>query len=155
MGKLIDYHDYYSKSMATGMAITLPDSDRRQADMAKSVLLSAWGNYVGDQSNYGNGATYWSIGREDNGSLPLNILSVEEANLEWGLCNLALPHIGYYFDNNVRSDGTVNYWTWGSLGDSVGDTGRLVSLYIKARQLCDDDTWARQYMPTAEAFGRL
>jgi hypothetical protein len=152
--KLAEYVQFYDVVLQEGMQVTLPASDQRQEDMANSALLSAWGNYLGDQSNYGNGATYWSIGREDNGSLPLNILSVEEANLEWGLCHLALPHIGYYFDNNVRPDGTVNYWTWGGLGDSVGDIGRLVSLYIKARQLCGDDAWARQYMPTAEAFGR-
>jgi hypothetical protein len=152
--KLAEYVQFYDKVLQEGMQVNLPASDQRQEDMANSALLSSWGNYLGDQSNYGNGATYWSIGREDNGSLPLNVLSVEEANLEWGLCNLALPHIGYYFDNNVRSDGTVNYWTWGGLGDSVGDIGRLASLYIKARQLCDDDAWARQYMPVAEAFGR-
>ena len=34
------------------------------------------------QSNYGFGGTYWSYGREDNGSLPLNILSVDEALIE-------------------------------------------------------------------------
>jgi len=152
--KLIDYHDYYSKSMATGMAITLPNSDRRQVDMAKSVLLSAWGNYVGDQSNYGNGATYWSIGREDNGSLPLNILSVEEANLEWGLCNLALPHIQFYHENYVRADGTINYYSWGPYHDSYGDAGRLVSLFVKATQLCSNETWIKHNVPYAEHLAR-
>jgi hypothetical protein len=31
--------------------------------------------------------TYWSIGREDNGSLPLNILTVDDALLDWGMCD--------------------------------------------------------------------
>ena len=40
------------------------------------------------------GATYWSVSREDNGSLPLNWLSTDEALLEWGICDLAIAHIG-------------------------------------------------------------
>jgi hypothetical protein len=79
--------------------------------MALAAMLSSIGNYVGDQSNYGNGATYWSVAREDNGSLPLNILSVDDALLDWGLCTEPLAHIGYYFDNYIMANGTVDYHT--------------------------------------------
>ena len=53
------------------MSVSLPQSDQRQADMSYNALITTMSNYVGNQSNYGNGMTYWSYGREDNGSLPL------------------------------------------------------------------------------------
>jgi hypothetical protein len=77
----------------------------------------------------GNGMTYWSIAREDNGSLPLNILSVADAMLDWNLCSDAIPTIAFYFDNYILPDGTVNYYTWGpGQRDSVADTGRLIDV---------------------------
>ena len=61
------------------MRVSLPESDRRQMDMANAALLATTNNFVGNQPNYGFGATYWSYGREDNGSLPLDMLSVDDA----------------------------------------------------------------------------
>ena len=55
------------------------------------------------QPNYGFGGTYWSIGREDNGSLPLNVLGVDGALLDWGKCKVGLSHVGYYLDNYIRA----------------------------------------------------
>ena len=37
------------------------------------------------EPNYGFGATYWSYGREDNGSLPLDMLSVDDALISFGV----------------------------------------------------------------------
>jgi len=152
--EFVQYQEFYSEVMSQGMDISLPQTDIRQADMAKSVLLAAWGNYVGDQSNYGNGGTYWSIGREDNGSLPLNVLSVEEANLQWGLCEVALPHIQFYHENYVRPDGSINYYSWGGFHDSYGDAGRLVSLFVQATQMCPDEDWILHNTPYAEHLAR-
>ena len=42
------------------MQVQLPDSDRRQVDMAHAALLATTNNFVGNQPNYGFGATYWS-----------------------------------------------------------------------------------------------
>ena len=43
------------------MSVNLPGAEgQRQADMAAFGMLSALSNFVGNQSNYGNGATYWS-----------------------------------------------------------------------------------------------
>ena len=65
------------------MQVQLPDGDRRQIDMAHAALLATTNNFVGDQPNYGFGATYWSYGREDNGSLPLDILPIDNALMSW------------------------------------------------------------------------
>lgn len=46
--------------------------------------------------------SFWGVNREDNGSLPFNILSVGDAMLDWGLCPLALESIGFYFQNCMR-----------------------------------------------------
>ena len=110
--------------------------------MARSGMLNAVNNDVGNQSNYGFGASYWSISREDNGSLPLVWLAADEALLEWGACGAALGHIGYFFANNVAlPSGEVNYWGWGGAApmagaDSISDYGRMVDLFVKATMLC-------------------
>ena len=99
----------------------------------------------------------WSNGREDNGSLPLNILSVSDALLEWGVCDLGLAHISFYFENYVGEDGEINYYTWGAAGDSVGDTGRLAELFIKARTLCgkDGEHFTEKYLGVLNSFANV
>lgn len=109
------------------------------------------------QANYGFGATYWSYGREDNGSLPLNWLSVDNALTEWGMCDVATAHMGFFFDNYIQPDGTVNYYTWGSEGDSVGDYGRLIDIYLKINRLCvvNANGWAQAHLPAVLAIGNM
>ena len=48
----------------------------------------------------------------DNGSLPLNWLSVDGALLDFGACNVVIGHLGYFFDNYLKDDGTIDYYTW-------------------------------------------
>lgn len=133
-------------------------------------MLGSLSNYIGNQSNYGYGATYWSYGREDNGSLALNFLSVDEALLEWGMCDVALNHIGFYFDNYVDVvTGHINGYTWptdgsdGGEGDSISDVGRIIHIFIRATKLCrfgggSQSTglakWTLRYTPHAEALAR-
>jgi hypothetical protein len=88
-----------------------------------------------DSSNLaaGFGATYWSYGREDNGSLPLDTLSTDDALLEWGVCGIGLAHVGFYLGNYVAADGSINYYSWGAgQKDSISDLGRLIDQYLKA-----------------------
>ena len=126
------------------MSLGVPDEERRVTDVATAALQLGANNYVGNQSNYGAGATYWSYGREDNGSLILNNIAVDGALLSWGKCNVALPHIGFYLENNINADGTINYWGWGAGNrDSLADYGRLAELYLKAVRTCRDMAWAK------------
>jgi hypothetical protein len=90
----VDAQRKYDLLLEPAMTVEVPESDTRQVDMATAALLATTNNYVGNQPNYGNGATYWSYGREDNGSLPLNMLAVDDALLGWGVCGTALDHIG-------------------------------------------------------------
>ena len=150
-----------SAVLSEAMAVTLPFAEgARQADMANSGMLSSLNNFVGDQSNYGFGATYWSYGREDNGSLPLNWLSVDEALVEWGACGVTKKHLSFFFDNYaVRGaktiPSTINYYSWNGKGDSVGDTGRLIDLFLRTTRLCRDPAFAAKYLPIIEEWGRL
>lgn len=144
--------------LAPGMRVELPASDRRQADMAQTALLATSNNFVGDQPNYGFGATYWSVGREDNGSLPLDMLSVDEALLEWGVCGTATAHIAFYLDNYIAADGHVVYTVgdWVKHGDSIADYGRLIDLYLRATRLCRPPTlWRRKYLVAISRIGGL
>lgn len=133
--------------------LSLPGREgRRQMDMIKSGMLSSINNYIGNQSNYGFGGTYWSYGREDNGSLPLNWLSVDVALLEWGECGIATSHMGFYFDNYMDAESAdIDFYTWGDRGDSVGDLGRIASAYVKAAHFCAPE-WADSYMDYANAM---
>ena len=74
----------------------------------------------------GNGQIYWSYGRQDNGSLAMIPITVEDALLDYGLCDTARAHIGYYFDNYLTADGQIKYpqnTNWKTWVDSVGDIG--------------------------------
>ena len=112
--RLLAVHAKVAAQLAPMMTVELPDSDHRQRDMALASILATTNNYVGNQPNYGFGATYWSYGREDNGSLPLDMLAVDTAVLEWGGCDLGLDHLDFYFSNYVMPDGIINYGPiWG------------------------------------------
>ena len=87
------------------MDISIPGPDgARQRDMTRFAIFSSLSNFIYNQSNYGTGATYWSVGREDNGSLPLNILSVDEALLNFGMCDMSIKHLDYYVRNYISID---------------------------------------------------
>jgi len=128
------------------ISLPLPDG-ARQRDMAKFGIFSSLSNFVYNQSNYGFGGTYWSVAREDNGSLPLNVLTVDEALMNWGLCDVAIDHLDYYVRNYIEieeeSASFLNY-TWGSAGDSLSDFGRLITILIRAVTLCRPDLSTKQ-----------
>jgi hypothetical protein len=85
-------------------------------------------------------------GREDNGSLPLDMLSVDDALISFGICNVTLAHLGFYLSNYIAADGTVTYFIppWGSGadkthgGDSIADYGRLIDAV--SERFPDQDT---------------
>eukprot|EP01052_Picozoa_sp_SAG31_P045023 SAG31_NODE_8068_length_1529_cov_1.413287_1_plen_470_part_01 len=146
-------------------ALRLPGAEgRRQRAQALSGLLLASNNYVGNQANYGDGIPYWSVDRQDNGSLALIPTTVDDALLDWGLCDTALDHIGFWLENYLTADGQIKYYTWGGVVDGVGDIGRLASLYLKARRQCagcadspgapKDCPWGDKYKPMLLALGR-
>lgn len=147
-----------TKLLKPGMQIELPATDQRQADMARAALLATTNNFVGNQPNYGFGSTYWSYGREDNGSLPLDMLSVDDALISWGICDTALEHVAFYFDNYIAADGTVvyNIPPWTHQGDSIADYGRLIDIFLRAVQFCHPPlAWQQRHLPTVQKIGQL
>jgi len=157
LGALLSHTDLTFDSVAA--SLRLPGAEgRRQRDQALSGLLLASNNYVGNQANYGDGLPYWSVARQDNGSLALIPTTVDDALLDFGLCDTALAHIGFWLDNYLNADGQINYFTWGGVVDGVGDIGRVASLYLKARRQCASHDfmgeWAKQHEPALLALGR-
>ena len=142
------------------MDISLPGVDgARQRDMTRFAIFSSLSNFIFNQSNYGFGGTYWSVAREDNGSLPLNVLSVDEAMLNFGMCGMSVNHLDYYVRNYIDIDdegsGSFQNYTWGSAGDSLSDYGRLISILIRALELCRPDSSTRQrFINTSLALSR-
>jgi hypothetical protein len=56
---LLDRHTKNDALLKGAMKVTLPGNDgRRQVDTAVVGMLSSLNNYVGNQANYGFGATY-------------------------------------------------------------------------------------------------
>lgn len=112
----------------------------------------------------GNGIPYWSVDRQDNGSLALIPTTVDDALLDYGLCETALEHIGFWLENYLTPDGQIIYYTWRGVVDGVGDIGRVASLYLKARRQCAhcaDEAgapaqceWGDRYKPALLALGR-
>ena len=104
----------------------------------------------------GDGVPYWSVAQQDNGSLALIPATVDDALLDFGLCDTALAHIGFWLDNYLTRDGKIIYYTWGGVVDGVGDIGRIASLYLKARRQCGPGSsqWGDKYRPVLLALGR-
>lgn len=140
------------------MKVELPDGDRRQVDMAHAALLATTNNFVGDQPNYGFGSTYWSYGREDNGSLPLDILPIDNALMSWGICDIPIKHIGFWLDNYIAADGHVVYFSgdWIAHPDSISDLGRIIDMFLNAVKLCHAPAaWQQRHLPTVESIGQM
>lgn len=80
---------------------------------------------------------------------------MDDALLDWGVCDITKNHMGFFFDNYIRPSGEVDYYTWGGAGDSVGVYGRLVDMYLKIGRLCDceSDGWSVQHLPAVESIG--
>ena len=142
------------------MDISLPGVDgARQRDMTRFAIFSSLSNFIYNQSNYGFGGTYWSVAREDNGSLPLNVLSVDEAMLNFGMCEMSLNHLDFYVRNYIDIDdegtGSFQNYTWGTAGDSLSDYGRLISILIRAVELCrPDSSTTQRFINTSVALSR-
>jgi hypothetical protein len=122
---------------------------RRIVDMAHNAILDTLATFVKDFPNYGDGSAYWSINRNDNGSLPLTTFALDRALLEWGLVAAAAEKVGFYLSTWVDSDGFIDQsvgasgnsgWMYGCpLGfpDGLSDFGQLLELWVqvaKAKQ---------------------
>jgi hypothetical protein len=53
--------------------------------MARAAIDTSLRVFVGDSANYGDGGAYWSINKNDNGSLPLTEFAVANAMLDWNM----------------------------------------------------------------------
>lgn len=105
-----------------------------------------------------------NAGRQDNGSLALIPTTVDDALLDFGLCDTALAHIGFWLENYLTADGQIKYFTWVGVVDGVGDIGRVASLYLKARRQCGGCgdlpgapsrcAWGDKYKPVLLALGK-
>lgn len=57
--------------------------------------------------------------------------------------------------SDIRPDGSINYYTWGSTGDSIGDYGRLAQLYVKAVSYCEAPaSWQLRHGPAVERMAQ-
>jgi|EP01047_Picozoa_sp_COSAG01_P071821 hypothetical protein len=95
-------------------------------------------------------------GREDNGSLPLDLIPIDNALMSWGVCDTAINHIGFWLDNYIAADGHVVYFSgdWVKHGDSIADLGRIIDLFLNAIQLCDAPlAWQKRHLPTVASIG--
>ena len=55
---------------------------------------------------------YWSNTTDRGSSLPLTTLAVVDSLLEWGIPDLAKQRLGYYFDNYIFENGTIDLFYW-------------------------------------------
>ena len=126
---LYNEHVRWSQALAPAMQLHLPYSDRRVADMALGVITTGLSVFIRRfEPNYGTGA-YWCVdctfsqaqqyepgyavgdGKgcychavpEQGGSLPLTVLALHGALLEFGMLDEAKSQVGFYFDHYIYS----------------------------------------------------
>ena len=117
----------WNATLAPAMALHVPYSDRRVADMALGVIVSGLSVFLRNtEPNYGTGG-YWCVDclysesqpyrpgyamgdgqgcychsvPERGGTLPLTSLAVDDALLEFGLVEEAQRQVGYYFQTYI------------------------------------------------------
>ena len=158
------------------MQVKLPYAERRQADMARGVLVSTSTVFIGDRPNYGTD-TYWqgsppahammdTSGIGD--SLPLTSLALDTALLRWGLFPSALSKVGFYFDTFIFPNGTVDmgHWkdVWRDVGDGqynctypdgLTDMGRVLELFSDTVRLTRNTTWMARHIGAAMRIGNF
>ena len=78
-------------------------------------------------------------------SLPLTSFAMNFSLAEFGMLDLARERIGFYFDNFIYEDGTINMLNWdplclfeklngkgnGQFNDGLADYGRILDLYLQ------------------------
>jgi len=97
-------------------------------------------------------------GREDNGSLPLDILPIDNALMSWGMCDTAFAHIGFWLDNYIAADGHVVFFSgdWIAHPDSISDLGRVIDMFLNAVRMCDAPAaWQARHLPTVSSIGEM
>ena len=150
---------------------------QRIVDMAHNAVGDTLATFIKDFPNYGDGAAYWSVNRNDNGSLPLTTFALDRALLDWGLVQEASEKVGFYLSVWVDADGFINQnppgaqnsgWMYSCpLGfpDGLSDFGQLLELWVqvaRARQsrsalayATSPDQWIQANLPKALALANF
>ena len=132
---------------------------QRLVNMAHAAVGDTLDNYVGNFPNYGDGAAYWSINRNDNGSLPLITFALNHGLLGWGLVDMAAANVGFYMDTWINASGFIQQdknagWMYGCpLGfpDGLADFGQLLHLWTATARADANQGggWAAENLPKA------
>jgi hypothetical protein len=156
---------------AMGVELHYGAEGRRLVDMAHAAVEDVFGMYVGDFPNYGDGGAYWSVNRNDNGSLPLTTFALDFALLEWGLVAAAARKLAFYMETWVTAKGFIDQgpggenpgWVYGCpLGfpDGLADFGQLLDLWTATARAADAaagaaagaSNWTAAQLPRAIAL---
>lgn len=165
----------WSTSFQRAMQASIPYTERRQLDMAKGVIVSTSTVYSGNEPNYGTGV-YWKSSPPVRammdtvgvpGSLPLTTLAFNDALLRWGMFDSALAKIGFYLDNFVFANGTIDMGHWKDIWpdggdgqynctypDGLTDMGKIVQLYVDAVRLSKNTEWMGDHLPPVIRIGK-
>lgn len=134
--------------VARGAVPALPASDQRYADTAASLLTMYMNTDQGLVPEYGAGQ-FWNT---YNINLPLDTLALAGALLEWGHWPEALQYLSWFFANNVRSAGTIDYKNFGC--DSDADYGRIIDTFATAARYSGNVSWARALLPSVHTMAQ-
>jgi hypothetical protein len=156
---------------AMGVELHYGAEGRRLVDMAHAAVEDVLGLYVGDFPNYGDGGAYWSVNRNDNGSLPLTTFALDFALLEWGLVGAAVRKLAFYMETWVTAKGFIDQGPGGEnpgwmyhcpLGfpDGLSDFGQLLDLWTATARAADGaagaaagaSNWTAAQLPRAIAL---
>ncbi|MFO1477761.1 MAG: hypothetical protein U1F98_14060 [Verrucomicrobiota bacterium] len=116
---LLSLHTGYSRALAEGMQIDIPD--RRLADLARHSLVREMMTRIGPFPKYG--VFDRSYGGSEHEGFP-DIFTVDTAAMiEWGMFDRARQYIENYFTYYVRDDGSILY-----RGPETGQYGRMLTV---------------------------
>eukprot|EP00049_Salpingoeca_infusionum_P015390 m.299216 g.299216 ORF g.299216 m.299216 type:complete len:986 (-) comp15868_c0_seq1:103-3060(-) len=153
---LLNYHRAASANLTMEerkCSISVPYADRRQQHMVEGAFSSYMAVARGLHPNYGTGFDYWSPTVDFGESLPLTIIAVADSFVEWGMFDTAKNYLGFYYDNFIYPNGTIDMtdWKWctffgGQMNDGLPDYGRLVSSFVRVAMLTQDKAWVNAHL---------
>ena len=144
---LSDQKAHWEPIIQRGASLRLPDSDRRYADTASSLLTMYMNADQGLTPEYGMGQ-FWNT---YNTYVPLDTTAIGGALLEWGLTHEAQRYIGHFLQRFVHNaTGQIDYGNFGC--DNDANYGRVLDLFVRAVEYSANTSWARAHLPTVHAM---
>lgn len=143
---LLDLHKFWSRRLAGGMRVHLPESWIE--DFVRHSFVQEQITRVGDRPKYGVVDRVYGAAEHDG--FPDILTTSVAANLAWGHFGLAGAYLERYFAEFVRADGSINY-----RGPEIGQYGRMLTVLAEYFYYTGNREFFHRHLAKIDAIAAL